>query len=521
MHFQPAYTEAGPVTRFVGRLTTFVATSLIAAAGMAGDTPSAPPEEFGTLRAQYERDVRPLLKRYCMECHSTAKPQGELDLQRFVTLTEVRRGTKAWIKVAEMLDNGEMPPEDSQQPAPKERTTLSDWVDRYLHAEALASAGDPGPVVLRRLNNAEYTYTVRDLTEVDLHPAREFPSEGAAGEGFTNVGNALVMSPALLSKYLDAGREIASHAVLLPDGFRFSPQTTRRDWTDEILAQIREVYRPFVETDVLGTGARVGNINVHGNTRIGRIGRLPLTKYFAATLTERDALESGSTNIEAVARVRELNVRYLGTLWSSLTAPDSSLLLDDLRARWRTAKPGDAAALAADVTTWQKGLWMFGPVGLIGREGAPSRWMEPVSPLVTQQELRFKLPAPADGDDRNEIVISLRATDAGDGNEHDFVVFQQPRLVAEGKPDMLLRDARVDLNVRRPGIRGHLRTTAALTQRVTRHHDGLVKRPHGHGHFRHFIAHRVRQHSDLRRRPQDGDCAEHHHLGRHDRSCFI
>jgi hypothetical protein len=97
---------------------------------------------------------------------------------------------------------------------------------RYLRAEALANAGDPGPVGLRRLNNAEYTYTIRDLTGVDLDPAREFPVDSAAGEGFTNAGNALAMSPALLTKYFDAGKEIAAHAVLLPDGFRFSPYRT-------------------------------------------------------------------------------------------------------------------------------------------------------------------------------------------------------------------------------------------------------------------------------------------------------
>ena len=99
-------------------------------------------------------------------------------------------------------------------------------------------AGDPGPVVLRRLSNAEYTFTMRDLTGLPtLDPAREFPVDGAAGEGFTNTGQALVMSPALITKYLDAAKEIASHAVLLPDGIRFSSKTTRRDWTEEIVGR--------------------------------------------------------------------------------------------------------------------------------------------------------------------------------------------------------------------------------------------------------------------------------------------
>ena len=42
-----------------------------------------------------------------------------------------------------------------------------------------------------------------------------------------NTGNALVMSPSLITKYLDAGKAIASHAVLLPDGIRFSTSDDR------------------------------------------------------------------------------------------------------------------------------------------------------------------------------------------------------------------------------------------------------------------------------------------------------
>ena len=101
---------------------------------------------------------------------------------------------------------------------------------------------------MRRLNNAEYTFTIRDLTGVaSLDPAKEFPADGAAGEGFMNTGNALAMSPSLVTKYMDAAKDIAGHAVLLPDGIRFSRFSTRRDWTDEILAEIRSFYQSFTE----------------------------------------------------------------------------------------------------------------------------------------------------------------------------------------------------------------------------------------------------------------------------------
>ena len=87
---------------------------------------------------------------------------------------------------------------------------------------------------------------------------------------------------------------------------------------------------------------------------------------------------------------------------------------------------------------------MFNPIGLLGRKGSRAKWLEPVNPLLTQYEMHFQFPELAEGEEEKqaaeEVVFSLVATDAGDGNEHDFVVWQQPRLVAEGQPDIMLRD---------------------------------------------------------------------------------
>lgn len=399
-------------------------------------------ESFEALGLRYDREVRPLIGQFCRNCHSTALRTGELDLEQFTDMGEVRRDSGAWVKVVDMLERGEMPPEGSAQPLPEQREALLDWVKGYLRAESLANAGDPGPVVLRRLNNAEYTYTVQDLTGVELDPTREFPTDSAAGEGFTNAGNALVMSPGLLQKYLDAGKAIAQHAVLLPDGFRFSLQKTRRDWTDEILAEIRQFYGRFTEVRKLGVGSEVGNVNVHGNSRIGLSGGLPLQEYFGAALAERQALRSGRKTVPAVADQYGLNAGYLGRLWNSLNGVAPSPLMDDLRARWRGAGPSDAGALTSAVAAWQRALWTFGPVGLIGRTGGPKRWMEPVGLLVFQQYLCASIP-PKPPDRRDgEVLVSLVVTDAGDGNEDDLVVLERPRLVRVGRPDVLLREIR-------------------------------------------------------------------------------
>lgn len=399
---------------------------------------AAEPVAFEVLGTEYARDIKPILKSFCLDCHSAAKQDGELDLERFAALSDVRNGTRVWLKVAEMLDTNEMPPKDAKpQPTAAQKKQLRGWIERYLNAEAFASAGDPGPVVLRRLSNAEYTYTIRDLTGVEsLSPAKEFPADNAAGEGFTNAGNAMVMSPALLTKYFDAGKEIAQNAVLLPDGFRFSPSQNRSDWTNDTLARIRDLYHEFsAETG----GTKVNLQGIVFDTNSG--GRLAVEKYLAATLIERDVLLAGTKSLQDVARTHGLNAKYLGLLWKTLTekSDEPSLLLDTLRAQWRTAKTEDAAALAAEVGRWQQALWRFTSVGHIGKVGGPKAWQEPVLPLVARHELKVK-PTAAAG--QSELTLFLVTSDAGDGSENDFVVWERPRFVAPGRPELLLRDVR-------------------------------------------------------------------------------
>jgi len=359
------------------------------------------------------------MEQFCWKCHSSNEPEGEIDLQRFTTLALVRSNRRTWQKVGEMLVKDEMPPPEARQPKAKDKQALREWVRRYLEGEARQSAGDPGRVVMRRLSNVEYTNTIRDLTGIDLQPAREFPADGAAGEGFTNTGDALVMSPALLTKYLDAAKEIAAHAVLVQDGFRFSTATTRRDWTDELVAEIRQIYDRYADKN----------------------GKLPLEAYLSATIELRLAMEAGhALNVERFAAERGLSPKYLQSLWQFFhdACPATEVksgLVDGLRARWQTARPGDVPALAGEIRRWQDALWKFNPVGY----AFTTPWQEPVNPVVGSLTLRQKLAPPTGA---GEVLVYLAAGDAGDGTAGDTFVWRRPRIERAGQPPLLLRDVR-------------------------------------------------------------------------------
>lgn len=410
---------------------------------------AAPAEAFDGQAIQH------VLETYCYDCHVGDGAEADIDFTTLATPAGLVGEPTAWVKPLEALRSGLMPPPESEQPTIEERKALIETIERFLAKSAEGNAGDPGPVVVRRLNNVEYANTVRAITGVDsLDPVREFPPDGAAGEGFMNVGNALGMSPALASKYYDAAKGIANHAVFTPTGMRFSAGESSLDHTDEYIRQIREFYQRFADEDV--NGVTFSPQAVHKT----RAGILPLERYLAATLAEREALRSGAKTLEEVAAANQLNVKYLRTLWTELHAPanERNVILTDVRQHWNAAAAGDAQQVADRVRAWQRALWKFNPIGRIGQTHAPTMWQEPVTPILGRHELRTPLGAEATAGDR---TIYLAATSV-DGKPAS-VVWRRPRLVRAGRPEILLRDAwRLDELYRRERESIFTQTAACL-----------------------------------------------------------
>jgi hypothetical protein len=122
---------------------------------------------FDALEQAYQEQVRPLIAKHCDECHSGDLIESQIDLGGMPTFGDVRRLPDTWQRVYDMIRTRQMPPEDSDPLADDDREVVLDWLSKYLPLEAARHDGDPGRVVLRRLNNAEYTNTIRDLTGVD------------------------------------------------------------------------------------------------------------------------------------------------------------------------------------------------------------------------------------------------------------------------------------------------------------------------------------------------------------------
>ena len=172
---------------------------------------------------QFEQTVKPFVGKYCVACHSGKMAPAQFDLKSYTNVDMVTDDFARWALLAERLKSQEMPPKPMPPPPAGEAQQIIDWVAAVRAEEIKKAAGDPGVVLARRLSNAEYDYTVRDLTGQHMQVAKQFPVDPANQAGFDNSGESLTMSPALLNKYLKAAREVADHAVLKPDGIDFAP----------------------------------------------------------------------------------------------------------------------------------------------------------------------------------------------------------------------------------------------------------------------------------------------------------
>jgi hypothetical protein len=116
----------------------------------------------------FEADIKPLVTKYCVKCHSGKKPKGEVDFATFATAEDARTRVDVWESAVELIVDESMPPEDAPQPTAAERATFKAWFRVRLVGSVEAHPGFFKP---RRLSATEYRNTLRSLFGFDLEIA--------------------------------------------------------------------------------------------------------------------------------------------------------------------------------------------------------------------------------------------------------------------------------------------------------------------------------------------------------------
>ena len=220
--------------------------------------------------------IQPILAEYCADCHGETKQKGDI---RFDQLDpDIVRGKDAevWQLVLDQLNLGEMPPRKAKKrPDDDERRTLVDWLTASLKEAAEQKRKDVR-VVMRRLTNAQYTNSLRDLLGLDVDFGQDLPPDGLSDDGFKNNGADQAASLLQTEYYLAIAESALRKAILTdipPVSYRYvyrfgrgiNPEPRKKDWrkpgAKEVPVPGRDhIVETFENRDV-GTDASAFEVN--------------------------------------------------------------------------------------------------------------------------------------------------------------------------------------------------------------------------------------------------------------------
>lgn len=239
-------------------------------------------EKMENWKKTYIEKILPIMETRCVGCHRGEKIEGEFDLSKYADPQAAIEAGDAWERVAKRIRLNEMPPQGSPGLNDEQKGNFHRWVDSRPNRDLcnqLASdetqSWYQGNVMSRRLTQTEYRNAIFDLTGQRLDPGEEPPSDGAGGEGFDTVGDALFTSTIHLESYLTAADRVIESACSDPSNpimntsgildlnearsflSKFARRAWRRPVTDEELTRLMSLCAQSINQGVdLGPAVR-------------------------------------------------------------------------------------------------------------------------------------------------------------------------------------------------------------------------------------------------------------------------
>lgn len=189
----------------------------------ASQEPTGPAPEVQSEADVYTDTVRPILTKYCFDCHGPKEQKAGVQLDDLDPDIADGLDTEEWHFALDMIQGAEMPPAKAPQMSDDESRALVGWIQSGLEDAKRSNDGGTDPV-LRRLNRQQYAHTIRELLDLDIDFARVLPGDAKSKTGFTNNGETLQASPLHLDTYQEVARQALSEAIAIgprPEAVRY------------------------------------------------------------------------------------------------------------------------------------------------------------------------------------------------------------------------------------------------------------------------------------------------------------
>ncbi len=151
-----------------------------------------------------------VLDKYCAGCHNDKARTAGLSLTN-MDLAHPGEHAGRLEKVSMKLRSGMMPPPGMPRPDPATVKTLVSAIEDAIDRES-AMKPNPGRPILHRLNQTEFTNSIRELLDLKIDAAAFLPEDDMS-QGYDNMSDVLNISPTLLEGYVRAAGKISRLAV--------------------------------------------------------------------------------------------------------------------------------------------------------------------------------------------------------------------------------------------------------------------------------------------------------------------
>ena len=217
------------------------------------------------------------LSKHCTKCHGPKKQKGDTRLDTLSLNISDGNTALHWQEVLDVLNLGDMPPEEEDQPSKEELQAIIKHLTIALDTSKKRLSEDGGNIALRRINRREYRQTVEQLLGMNV-PEVILPADSIT-EGYDTVGQDQQFSSHHFDDYFGTAKSVATVALQWADKEQPASKTTTTPAAGINNKRMRKKMSKYQKIlDHLKAGGSPAGL---GNVR--RVPGLiaPLNKYFA------------------------------------------------------------------------------------------------------------------------------------------------------------------------------------------------------------------------------------------------
>ena len=178
-----------------------------------------------SINADEKSHIQTFVNKYCTDCHGTKKKKASVSFANADFNFEKHASVYFWQDTLDVLNVGEMPPEDEKQPSREELKNVIGEITEKLQSARKRLEATGGIISMRHLNRREYAGSMKDLFGVDV-PTGELPPDSHSG--FDTNGSTQFFTSNHYEAYLNVAQKTVSNAIKNSRS-EYKVKTTRYD----------------------------------------------------------------------------------------------------------------------------------------------------------------------------------------------------------------------------------------------------------------------------------------------------